>query len=79
MTGPTKDVNLDHVFDQMGEQTAAYSSELEAMAGKLDPGNPADLIKFQHKMNKYTVQMELQSTFIKVLRDVCRSIVQKTG
>lgn len=79
MSYPSQNVNLDKMFDKFGEQSASSSAELENMAQTLDAGNPKDLIMFQHKMNIWSIQQELQSTVIKILRDVCRSIVQKTG
>ncbi|MCJ8217094.1 type III secretion system needle filament protein AscF [Aeromonas veronii] len=70
---------LDQVAENLSGQANAANTEvnkaIEAM--KTNPDNPALLAELQHKINKWSVIYNINSTVTRAMKDLMQGILQK--
>ncbi|PHS84605.1 type III export protein pscF [Aeromonas dhakensis] len=70
---------LDQVATNLSEQANTANTEvnkaIEAM--KTNPDNPALLAELQHKINKWSVIYNINSTVTRAMKDLMQGILQK--
>ena len=79
-TGGGENINtLDSVAkalkDQANESNKAVNQAIEDM--KTTPDNPALLAELQHKINKWSVVFNINSTVTRAMKDLMQGILQK--
>ncbi|MFM5400953.1 type III secretion system needle filament protein AscF [Aeromonas veronii] len=70
---------LDQVAENLSSQANTANTEvnkaIEAM--KTNPDNPALLAELQHKINKWSVIYNINSTVTRAMKDLMQGILQK--
>ncbi|ENY73382.1 type III secretion system needle filament subunit SctF [Aeromonas diversa] len=61
--------------DQANESNQAVNKAIEDM--KANPDNPALLAELQHKINKWSVVFNINSTVTRAMKDLMQGILQK--
>ena len=71
---------LDQVAEQLKAQANTANTDVTAAITALDTNNgdnPAVLADLQHKLNKWSVIYNINSTVTRSMRDLMQSILQK--
>ncbi|AWK43398.1 EscF/YscF/HrpA family type III secretion system needle major subunit [Photorhabdus laumondii subsp. laumondii] len=70
---------FDKVADQLKEPANAANKDVDEAitALKGGPDNPALLADLQHKINKWSVIYNINSTIIRAMKDLMQGILQK--
>jgi type III secretion protein F len=75
----TEGNNLDAVANNLATSANAANADvnkaIEAM--KTNPDNPALLAELQHKINKWSVIYNINSTVTRAMKDLMQGILQK--
>lgn len=75
---PQSGINLDQIMRKLGERTQIAEQSMSEITKELDPSDPAAMLNFQKVLHEWTLATELQSSALKNIRDVLRSVIQKT-
>ena len=73
--GNTLDKVADNLKDQANKANEEVQKAIEAL--KTSPDDPARLAELQHKINKWSVIYNINSTVTRSMRDLMQSILQK--
>ncbi|MDD9208769.1 type III secretion system needle filament protein AscF [Aeromonas dhakensis] len=70
---------LDQVATNLSEQANTANTEVNKAIGamKTNPDNPALLAELQHKINKWSVIYNINSTVTRAMKDLMQGILQK--
>ncbi|MFB2856943.1 type III secretion system needle filament subunit SctF [Aeromonas allosaccharophila] len=70
---------LDKVADNLKEQANKANDEVQKAieALKTSPDDPARLAELQHKINKWSVIYNINSTVTRAMKDLMQGILQK--
>lgn len=78
---PNPGNTLDTVANALKEQANAANKDvneaIKALQGADNADNPALLAELQHKINKWSVIYNINSTVTRALRDLMQGILQK--
>ncbi|KSC11611.1 type III secretion system needle filament protein PscF [Pseudomonas aeruginosa] len=78
---PNPGNTLDTVANALKEQANAANKDvnvaIKALQGTDNADNPALLAELQHKINKWSVIYNINSTVTRALRDLMQGILQK--
>jgi len=69
--------NFEAINQAVGQQVKQKEEDLRSFANSMDPDSSTDLIKFQQKVQEWTLFSNLHSTTMKSLKDTLSSIIQK--
>lgn len=70
-------ISIDDVFDKLGARTQEAERAMNDAMKNLDSSDPAAMLKFQRVLTKWNLATEVQTSSIKSIRDVIRSVIQK--
>ncbi|MCW7760826.1 type III secretion system needle filament subunit SctF [Photorhabdus luminescens] len=78
-TSATTVNTLDKVADQLKEKANEANKDVDAAIKALSggPDNPALLAELQHKINKWSVIYNINSTVTRSMKDLMQGILQK--
>ncbi|MEK9496528.1 type III secretion system needle filament subunit SctF [Photorhabdus sp. P32] len=80
-TSATTVNTLDKVADQLKVKANAANADVDAAVTALStatgPDNPALLADLQHKINKWSVIYNINSTVTRAMKDLMQGILQK--
>lgn len=69
-------INMDSVFDKLGQATKATGDNLEKEISDIDPSDTTAVMKMQYLMQKWTITTNVESNTIKTIGDSIKSMVQ---
>jgi type III secretion apparatus needle protein len=69
-------INLDSVFEKLGQATKTAGDNLEEDIKDLDPSDTPAVMAMTYKMQKWTIATNLESNTIKTIGDSIKSMVQ---
>ena len=70
-------ISVDDIFDKLGARTQEMERQLDDATKNMKSDDPKSMLEFQRIMSKWGVATELQTSTIKAVRDVLRSVIQK--
>ena len=73
--GNTLDKVADNLKDQANKANEEVQKAIEAL--KTSPDDPARLAELQHKINKWSVIYNINSTVTRAMKDLMQGILQK--
>ncbi|MEV3827843.1 type III secretion system needle filament subunit SctF [Aeromonas allosaccharophila] len=73
--GNTLDKVADNLKDQANTANEEVQKAIEAL--KTSPDDPARLAELQHKINKWSVIYNINSTVTRAMKDLMQGILQK--
>lgn len=74
-SGNTLDKVADNLKDQANKANEEVQKAIEAL--KTSPDDPARLAELQHKINKWSVIYNINSTVTRAMKDLMQGILQK--
>lgn len=73
-------VSIDSMNSAMNPNLQSVEQGLRKTITSMGPNStPADMLKMQYEMSKWTIQIQLQSTVVKEIGEACKGVVQKAA
>ena len=69
-------LNMDAVFNKMGQATQEVEDNIASFMDSMDPSNTTDVLKLQQMMQKWTIATQLETNVVKTIGDGIKSTVQ---
>lgn len=69
-------LNMDAVFEKLGEATSQIEDDINSELETMDPSNTTDMLKMQQLMQKWSLAVQVQSNTTKTIGDGLKSTVQ---
>jgi len=69
-------VNMDAIFDKLGEATQTAGDNLKEQIANIDPSDTTAVMQMQYLMQKWTITTNIESSTIKTIGDSIKSMVQ---
>jgi len=69
--------DFNSISDNLGRNADALDSQIRDFSKTMNPNSQQDMLKLQSMMQKWTIAVNLESTMVKSVSDVVKSVIQK--
>jgi len=70
-------MNIESLINALSDKMSKVSQDLKAKVSSTDLNNPGQMVKMQYSIQQYSNLVNIQSSLVKVFKDLFSSIISK--